>query len=329
MSRFFARCVLIALALGVIQPGAPAQAQNYPERSITIVVPLAAGSGMDTLVRLYAEKLQESLGKPVVVENKPGAALMLAAAAVATAPADGYTLLVSTSSAMAINPILYKKINYDHIKDFVPISFYVKSPFILVVNPDLSVKSVPDLIKLAKERATPLNYSSPGAGVAQHLSMEYLKQRFNVPMTHVPYRSTPQSISDIVAGHVQLGFAEAGASLPLIREGKLRALAVSSLTRIPTLPDVPPFAEAGNSPGFEAVSWHMLYAPAATPKPIVDKLHAAMTKIMSNPEMKQKASVIGLLPLDPPSIAETQKYLASEREKWGSLVKKLGLEGTQ
>ncbi len=320
---------LAALAFAMVQPYAPAHAQDYPTKAITIVVPLAAGSGMDTLVRLYAEKLQESLGKPVVVENKPGAALMLAAAAVATAPPDGYTLLVSTSSAMAINPVLYKKINYDHIKDFVPISFYVKSPFILVVNPDLPVKTVPDLIKLAKERPAPLNFSSPGAGVAQHLSIEYMKQRFNVQMTHVPYRSTPQSISDIVAGHVQLGFAEAGASLPLIREGKLRALAVSSSTRIPTLPDVAPFAEAANSPGFEAVSWHMLYAPAATPKPIVDRLHREMAKIMSAPEMKQKASVIGLLPLDPPSIAETQKYLADEREKWGSLVKKLGLEGTQ
>lgn len=326
MRRFFGRTILAAAALGVSVMSAPAQ--TYPDRPITIVVPLAAGSGMDTLVRLYADKLQASLGKPVVVENKPGAALMLAAAQVATAPADGYTLMVSTSSAMAINPVLYKKINYK-LTDFVPVSFYVKSPFILVVNPDLPAKSVPELIKLAKESATPLSYSSPGAGVAQHLSMEYLKQRFGVNLTHVPYRSTPQSITDIVANHVQLGFAEAGASLPLIREGKLRALAVSSATRIPTLPDVPPFAEAANAPDFEAVSWHMLFAPAATPKPILDKLHAEMTKIMSDPEMKQKAATIGLLPIEPPSIADTETYLVSERAKWGDLVKKLGLEGSQ
>jgi putative tricarboxylic transport membrane protein len=265
----------------------------------------------------------------VVVENKPGAALMLAASAVATAPPDGYTLLVSTSSAMAINLVLYKKVNYDAVNDFIPVSFYVKSPFILVVNPDLPARSVPELIKLAKESTTPLNYSSPGAGVAQHLSVEYLKQRFNVNMTHVPYRNTPQSITDIVANHVQLGLAEAGASLPLIREVKLRALAVSSSTRLPTLPDVPPFAEAANAPDFEAVSWHMLYAPRATPRAIVDKLHAEMKRIMSDPEMRQKASTIGLLPIDPPSIADTEKYLASEREKWGSLVRKLGLEGSQ
>ena len=329
--RPFGKCALGAFAfvLAANVASLPVQAQDYPTKTITIVVPLAPGSGMDSLVRLYADKLSQSLGKPVIVENKPGAALMLAAAAVATAPPDGYTLLVSTSSAMAINLALYKQVNYDAVKDFVPISFYVKSPFILVVNPDLPVKTVPELIKLAKESATPLNFSSPGAGVAQHLSIEYLKQRFDVKMTHVPYRNTPQSITDIVAGHVQLGFAEAGASLPLIREGKLRALAVSSSTRIPTLPDVPPFAEAANAPDFEAVSWHMLYAPRATPKPIVDKLHAEMKKIMSDLEMKAKASTIGLLPIDPPSIDDTEKYLASEREKWGSLVKKLGLEGSQ
>jgi len=315
-------------ALALILAGAPAKAQDYPTRTITIVVPLAPGSGLDTVVRLYADKLQQSLGKPVIVENKPGAALMLAAAAVATAPADGYTLLVSTSSAMAINLALYKQVNYA-VTDFVPVSFYLKSPFILVVNPDLPVKTVPELIKLAKESATPLNFSSPGAGSAQHLSIEYMKQRFGVNLTHVPYRNTPQSITDIVANHVQLGFAEAGASLPLIREGKLRALAVSASSRLPTLPDVAPFAEAANSPGFEAVSWHMLFAPAATPKPIVDKLHAEMNRIMSDPDMKEKISTIGLLPIAPPSLADTQAYLASEREKWGSLVKKLGLEGSQ
>jgi tripartite-type tricarboxylate transporter receptor subunit TctC len=320
---------LAALALAATQLSLPALAQPYPSKPVTIVVSLAAGSGMDTLVRLYADKLQETLGKPVIVENKPGAALMIAAAAVASAPPDGHTLLVSTSSAMAINPVLYKKINYDHVKDFAPVSFYVKSPFILVVNPDVAAKSVPELIKLAKESATPLSYSSPGAGVAQHLSMEYLKQRFGVNMTHVPYRSTPQSIADIVAGHVQLGFAEAGASLPLIREGKLRALAVSSSTRLPTLPDVPPFSEAANAPDFEAVSWHMLFAPAGTPKEIVQKLHDEMKRIMAAPQMRERASAIGLLPLDPPSLAETAAYLASEREKWGALVKKLGLEATQ
>jgi tripartite-type tricarboxylate transporter receptor subunit TctC len=328
MSWSLVRRALLAAAITAVVAIAPAQAQDYPTRPVTIVVPLAAGSGMDSLVRLYAEKLQVALGKPVVVDNRPGAALMLAAAAVATAPADGYTLLVSTSSAMAINPVLYKKVNYDHVKDFVPISFYVKSPFILVVNPDLPAKSVPELIKHIKDSKTPLSYSSPGAGVAQHLSIEYMKKRFDLDITHVPYKNTPQSIQDIAAGHVQLGFAEAGASLPLIRDGKLRALAVSATTRIPSLPDVPPFAEAAKAPDFEAVSWHILFAPAATPKPIIERLHTEMKKIMADPEMIKLTEKIGLLPVDSPDIDGIQKYLASEREKWGSLVKQLGLAGT-
>jgi tripartite-type tricarboxylate transporter receptor subunit TctC len=318
---------LFMSALGLFA-GAPAQAQDYPTRTITIVVPLAPGSGLDTVARIYADKLSQAFGKPVIVENKPGAALMLAAAAVSHAAPDGYTLLVSTSSAMAINLVLYKQVNYA-VTDFEPVSFYLKSPFILVVNPELPVKTVPELIKLAKERPTPLNFSSPGAGSAQHLSGEYMKKRFDINMTHVPYRNTPQSIQDIVANQVQLGFAEAGVALPLIRDGKLRALAVSASTRLSTLPDVPPFAEAANAPGFEAVSWHMLFAPAGTPKPIVDKLHAEMNKIMADPEIKQKIVTIGLLPIDPPSIPDTVKYLAAEREKWGSLVKQLGLEGSQ
>jgi putative tricarboxylic transport membrane protein len=328
MSWSLVRRALLAATIAAVAAGAPVQAQDYPTRPVTIVVPLAAGSGMDSLVRLYAEKLQVALGKPVVVDNRPGAALMLAAAAVATAPADGYTLLVSTSSAMAINPVLYKKVNYDHVKDFVPISFYVKSPFILVVNPDLPAKSVPELIKHLKDSKSPLSYSSPGAGVAQHLSIEYMKKRFDLDITHVPYKNTPQSIQDIAAGHVQLGFAEAGASLPLIRDGKLRALAVSATTRIPSLPDVPPFAEAANAPDFEAVSWHILFAPAATPKPIIERLHTEMKKIMADPEMIRLTEKIGLLPVDSPDIDGIQKYLASEREKWGSLVKQLGLAGT-
>jgi len=321
---------LMTLALvGLGWAASPAAAEDYPSRQITIVVPLAAGTGMDSIVRLYGDQLAATFGKPVVVDNRPGAATMLGTAAVASAPADGYTLLVATSSAMAINPVLYKKINYDPVKDFVPISFYTKSPFVLVINPALPVHSVPELIKYAKESATPLSYSSPGAGVAQHLSIEFMKQKFSVDMTHVPYRNTGQSITDIAAGHVALGFAEAGASLPLIRDGKLRALAVSSSTRLPILPEVPPFAEAANAPGFEAVSWHILFAPAATPKEVVAKLHGEMKKIMAAPDMTKRVADIGLIPFETPSVEGINQYLAAEREKWGSLVKKLGLEGTQ
>jgi tripartite-type tricarboxylate transporter receptor subunit TctC len=230
---------------------------------------------------------------------------------------------------MAVNQVLYKKMSYDPGKDFAPVYFYVKSPFVLVVNPALPIKSVLELIKYAKESATPMSYSTPGAGTSQHLSMEFMAQRFGLKFTHVPYRSSPQSITDIAAGHVDLGFAEAGASLPLIREGKLRALAASSSVRLPTLPEVPPFGEAAGAGDFEAVSWHILFAPAATPKEIVERLHGEMKRIMTAPDMKKRAADIGLLPLDSPSTDGIRDYVKSEQEKWGSLVKKLGLDGSQ
>lgn len=330
MLRFAGRCIIAVVAVMALHPPTPATAQSYPMRSITIIVPLAAGTGMDTVVRLYGDELSKSLGQSVVVDNRPGAATMIGTDAVAKAAPDGYTLLVATSSAMAINPVLYKRIAYDPVKDFVPISFYVKSPFILVVNPELPVKSVAELIGYAREkRADLLTFSSPGAGVPQHLSGEYMKQKFGIEMTHVPYRNTGQSITDIAAGHVSLGFVEAGVSVPLIKEGRLRALAVSASTRLPLLPEVPPFSEAANAPDFEAVSWHILFAPAATPPNIVDRLHAEMARIMAQPAMQKHVADLGLIPFDSPSVEGIAKYLASEREKWGALVKKLGLEGSQ
>jgi tripartite-type tricarboxylate transporter receptor subunit TctC len=329
MTRLAFRCVAAALLLVAIGSQSRVVAQDYPAKNITIVVSIGAGTGMDVLARLYADKLQAALGKPVVVENKPGAATMLAASQVASAPADGYTLVVLTSAAMAINQSLYKQIAYSPDNDFVPISLYVKSPFILVATPALPFKTVPEFIAHAKTVKPPLNYATVGAGALQHLSMEFAKQRFEFDAVHVPYRQTGQSVTDLAAGHVDVGFVEAGASIPLIKEGRLRALAVSASQRLPLLPDVPPFSEAANAPDFEAVSWHILLAPAKTPRPIVDRLHAEMKKIMADPEMKAKTSNIGLIPFDTPSVEGMNEYMKSERAKWGSLVEKLGLKGSQ
>jgi tripartite-type tricarboxylate transporter receptor subunit TctC len=306
----------------------PGSAQTYPSKNITIVVSLAAGTGMDALTRIYAEKLSLALGRPVIVENKAGAATTLAANQVATAPADGHTLVVLTAIAMAINPTLFKHLNYDPY-DFVPISLYAKSPFILAVTPTLPAQTVPEFIKLAKESNPPLSYASIGAGSLQHMSMEFAKQRFGFEATHIPYRSTSQLATDLVAGHVAASFLEAGLSIPLIKEGKLRALAVSASQRLPLLPDVPPFSDASGAPDYEGVSWHMLLISAKTPKPIVDRLHAEMKRIMAEPEMREKISAIGLIPNDAMSVDEMQSYMQAERSKWGSLVKQLGLEGSQ
>ena len=323
------RCLAAALFLVAIGLHSRVEAQDYPSRNITIVVPLGAGTGMDVVVRLYAEKLQAALGKAVIVENKPGAATMLAASQVASATPDGYTLVVLTSSALAINQWLYKQINYNPETDFTPISLYVKSPLILVVNPNVPAKDVKEFIAHAKAAKPPLDYASVGAGAFQHISMEFAKQRFGFEANHVPYRATGQSVTDLVAGHVATGFVEAGSSIPSIKEGRLRALAVSSTTRLPLLPEVPPFSEASGAADFEAVSWHVLLVPSKTPKPIVDRLHAEMQKIMSDPEMKKRTADIGLIPFDSPSVEGINDYIKSERVKWGALVDKIGLKGSQ
>jgi tripartite-type tricarboxylate transporter receptor subunit TctC len=320
---------LFAAAFATVAAIASASAQTYPTKSITLVVPLAAGTGMDTIARLYSEQLASSLGKPIVIDNRPGAAMMLAISSLARAAPDGYTLGIATSGPLATNPVLYKRIDYDPDKDFTPIALYVKSPFVLVVNPALPVRTVGDLIKLAKESASPLNYSTPGVGLMQHLSAEFMKQRFGFEATHVPYRNTPQSVTDIVAGHVAFGFAEAGAAVPLIKEGKLRAIAVSSKTRLPILPEVPPFAEASGASDYEAVSWHVLLAPAGTPAPVIDRLHGEMKRIMGGAEMVGKVAEVGLIPFDIQPLDETRAYIKSEQDKWGPLVRTLGLAGSQ
>jgi tripartite-type tricarboxylate transporter receptor subunit TctC len=323
------RCVAAALLWVAIGSHSRAVAQDYPSKNLTIVVSIGAGTGMDVLARLYAEKLSAALGKAVVVENKPGAATMLAATQVANAPPDGHTLVVLTSSALAINQSLYKQMNYNPEADFTPISLYVKSPLILVVNPNIPVKDVKEFIAHAKQAKPALDYVSVGAGGFQHIAMEFAKQRFGFDANHVPYRNTGQSVTDLIAGHVQTGFVEAGASIPAIKDDKLRALAVSSATRLPLLPDVLPFSEAAGAPDFEAVSWHVLMVPSKTPKEIVERLHAEMKKIMGDPEMQKRTADIGLIPFDSPSVAGINDYIKSERVKWGTLVEKIGLKGSQ
>ena len=316
-----------AMLLG-LSASAPARGDDYPSRPITIVVSLAAGSGMDAITRLYAEKLSEAFGKPVIVENKPGAATTLAANQVAKAPADGYTLVVLTSIALSINPTLFKHLNYDP-QDFTPISLYVKSPFVLVMDRSLSAKTLSEFVELAKKANPPLNYASIGTGSVQHMSMEFAKKRLGFDATHVPYRSVPQSVTDLMGGFVAASFLEAGLSIPLIKEGKLRALAVSSAQRLPLLPDVPPFAEASGAADYEGVSWHMLLVPAKTPQPIVERLHAEMKRIMQDTEMQAKIAALGLIPNDSPSIEDMRGYIQAEQLKWGTMVKQLGLEGSQ
>jgi tripartite-type tricarboxylate transporter receptor subunit TctC len=321
-------CAWLGVVLLVVLASSFAEAEDFPSRPITIVVPLAAGSGMDTVARLYAEKLSQGLGASVIVENKPGAATTLAASHVARARPDGYTLVVLTAIALSINPTLFKHLSYDP-QDLTPISLYVKSPFILVENPSLSARTLSEFVALAKAASPPLNYASIGTGSVQHMSMEFAKQRLGFEATHVPYRAVTQSVTDLMGGHVAASFLEAGLSIPLIKDGKLRALAVSSAQRLPLLPDVPPFAEASGATDYEGVSWHMLLAPAKTPPLILDRLHAEMRRIMLEPETREKVAALGLIPNDTPTIDDMRAYIHSEQLKWGAMVRQLGLEGSQ
>jgi tripartite-type tricarboxylate transporter receptor subunit TctC len=321
-TRWIALASVLALAVS------PLDAQEFPSRNLTLVVPLAAGTGMDAIARLYGERLGETLGRPVIVENKPGAGMFAATQSVIAAPADGHALLVATPTQLAVNQSLYRQMPYDPDRDLVAISHYLLSPFILVVNPSLPVTSVADFLKHAKERPTPLSYSSPAGGGVPHFGVELIKQRFGFAATHVPYRNSPQSIQDIAAGHVDFAFAEAAASRALIRDGKLRALAVSTRQRLPAYPDLAPFAEAAGMADFDIFAWHMLAARAGTPQPIVERLNAEMKRIMASPEMQQRIGNMGLLPLDPPPVAETQRFIKSEAAKWSQILGRIGLAGS-
>ncbi len=319
-------CIAIALTAAI---GNPVHAQDYPSKAITITLVLAAGTGLDVVARTWGEQLALGLGKPVIFDNQPGANGIVAANAVKNAAADGHTLLVGTSAALALNPTTYKQLPYDPQKDFVPLAVYLKSPFVLIVHPSLPVKSVKELAAYVKARPGQLSYSSTGPGGAPRLATEMFMQHYGLTITHVPYKNSPQAIVDVAAGHVQLGFAEAGASRAFIRDKRLRALAVSSLTRFNSLPEVPTLAEATGRPELEAVSWHALTAPAATPRPIMNRLHGEMTRILNLPDVNKTIASLDLIPVPPASIESNQQYIAAEARKWGDLVRKLGLAGSQ
>jgi tripartite-type tricarboxylate transporter receptor subunit TctC len=322
----FKHCAWVALAVGVLCQSA--SAQQYPARQITMVVPYAAGGGTDILARRLGLHLAERLGKPVVIDNRAGGGTVIAASAVAKTAPDGYTLLVAPSGMLTINVTLYKQLPYDPIKDFVPIALISNVPFVLVINPSLPVKSVADFVAYAKARPGQLSYASPGTGTLGHLAGEYLKNLTNIEMTAIPYKGNMPALTDVVAGHVQLTFTDPAISPPLIRDGKVRALGVTSLTRAAAVPDVPPLAEAG-LPGFEAISWHMIVAPANTPKDVVDKLRSEIKAVMALPEMQKQVADIGLIPIDTPPVEELQRFIKAETDRWGHLIRQLGIAGSE
>jgi len=316
-----------ALILGAL-PGANAQS-DYPNKPITLVLPLGAGGAMDILARgQFAPKLSERLGKPVVIENRTGGGTVIAATTVAKSPPDGYTLFFVPAGTLTTNATLYKSLPYDPGKDFVPIALTSKLGFVLAVNPSTPVNSLAELVAYVKQRPGQLSYGSTGIGATPHLAFEMFERAAGLKMTHVPYRGMPQATSDVVAGHIQMVFTDPPLAQSLVTDGKLRALAVSTLERIPAVPTVPSLNESGFK-DFEAVSWHMIVAPVGTPKPIVDRLHTELKAIVASPEFQQQALKMGLNAIDSAPPEALKRYLDEEIQRWGDLVKQIGIAGTQ
>ncbi len=299
-----------------------AAAQAYPNHSIRLVVPFAAGGTTDILARAVAQKLTETMGQPVVVDNRAGAGGNIGADIVAKSPPDGYTLVMGTVGTHAINPSLYAKMPYDHVKDFAPVILVAGVPNVLEVNPSVPVNTVADLIKLAKEKPGQINFASSGNGTSIHLSGELFKTMAGVDMTHIPYKGSAPALADLVGGQVQIMFDNLPSSLPQIKAGKLRAVAVTSLKRAPALPDVPTISESG-LPGFEASSWFGVLAPAGTPAPIIAKLNGEINKWIQTPEAREKllsqgAEAAGGTP------EQFVAHIKSETDKWAKVVKASG-----
>ena len=267
-------------------PRIPAAAQDCPTKPVTIVIPFAAGGAGDILARMLSPRLEKTFGRPFVVENRPGAGGVIGAVYAAKAAPDGYTIMIAPSPTMAVNVTLYKKLPYDPATDFVPLAMAAQTPFVLVVNPSLPVKSVADLIKYVKEQKGKVSYATAGAGVPHHLFAELLKSMTGIEMSPVPYKGSAPAITDVMAGHIPLMFVDLGPSLSLIQAGKVRAVGVSTATRLPTLPDVPPINDTVK--GFDVASWQMVVAPAKTPRPIVDRLHAELKSQFASPEMSAR-----------------------------------------
>ena len=321
---------IAALALGAALVASPqARADDYPSRPITLILPLGAGGSMDVLARAQFEpKLRDRLGKPVIIENRTGGGTVIAATATAKAAPDGYTLFMAPAGTLTTNAALYKKLPYDPAKDFSPIALTSTVAFVLVVNPSLPVHSIKELIAYIKERPGQLAFGSTGIGATPHLAFEILMREAGLKMTHVPYRGMPQAVNDVVGNHVQMAFADPTGAPALIKDGKLRALAVSSLHRIDVLPDVPTMEEAGFK-GFEAVSWHMIVGPAGMPKEIVDRLNGEFKRISTSADYKVQTDRMGLIAIDSPSPDQLKKYLDAEIARWGQLVKDVGIAGTE
>jgi len=317
-------CVLAAaVTIAAVALSAGAQtSSSYPTKPIRLVVPFPPGGATDIMARAVAQKLTDAWGQSVIVDNRPGAGGNIGSELVAKAAPDGYTLEMGTVGTHAINPSLYAKMPYDHVKDFVPVILVAGVPNVLVVNPSVPAKSVQELIAYAKANPGRLNFASSGSGTSIHLSGELFKLMAGVQMTHVPYKGSAPALQDLLGGQVQLMFDNLPPSLPQIKAGKLRALAVTTAARAPALPDVPTIAESG-LPGFEASSWFGVLAPAGTPPAIVTRLNTEIAAWLATPEAREKMVAVGAV-IAGGTPEDFARHIATETAKWAKVVQESG-----
>jgi len=316
--------VAFFLAALVASGGAIAQtsAADWPTRTLRMIVPFPAGSSPDLIGRLLADKLGGSLGQTMIVENRPGAGGNLGTGLAAKAPPDGYTICLTIGGPLAVNTVLYTKLGYDPFKDLAPISLVASSPNVLVVDPKLGIGSVKEFVALAKSQPGKLNYGSVGNGTASHLTMELLKTLAGVDIVHVPYPGSPQVIAAIASGQIAAGFVVPATAMPLVRGGRIKAIAVTSASRSSLLPDIPTVAESGY-PRFQAIAWQGIVAPAGTPRPIVNRLSTELARIIKSEEVRNRIAsfyfqAIGGTP------EELAGLMREEVERWGAIIRRTG-----
>ena len=320
---------LLAAGMLANSAGANAQAastgsgQAYPSKPVRILVPFPAGSGVDIIARMIGNPLAEAWGQAVVVDNRPGASGAIACELAAKAVPDGYTLLLGNASSLAMAPSLYAHVAYDPVKSFAPITLISSSANVLVVHPSLPAASITALIALAKAKPGQLTYGSGGSGSSPHLSGELFRSMTGVNLVHVPYKGTPQLITDLLGGQIHMSFTSLVSALPYIRQGRLRPLGVTSLTRAASLPELPTISESGLK-GYEVTVWQGMLAPAGTPLPVIEQLNAQIAKIVRSPETRERLAVQGLEPAYSKP-AEFAAYITTEVVKWGKVIKQAGM----
>ena len=313
---------VLGLAVLIAAVATPARSQPYPTRPITLVVPYAAGGGNDVMARIVADKMAAALGQPIVVENRGGAGGSIATRAVAQASPDGYTLALGGTGTLAIDPTLYPNVGYDPRKDFAPIGLIATSALVVLVHPSVPAKTIPELIALARKEPDKLTYASAGVGSGIHLGAELFAHMAGVKLTHIPYKGSAPALTDLLGGHVAIYFSSLPPAIGLVKDGKVRALAVTGPERSKIFPDLPTVAEAA-LPGYAAVLHYGIVAPAGTPKPIVDRLAAALRVAITSPDVASKiaadgAEVMGMTP---------EEYAADidrEEAKWSEVVRRSG-----